>query len=486
MKNIWLCLVLSTLAWGSLSGCRTEERPKQKAAPKAPAPSPPPPMTKASPVLSDAEVKGLVTEWIKAQNGGNFEGYEKFYAPRFEGVKRVGPRSLSFDRKAWLVDRKTMFERPFSVKVEDVQVVASESSAVVQFIQSWSSPTFKDTGPKRMLVVKEGADLRIAREEMLTSTTDGKEESGAPDLRDFAFVWDGVVVFEEMTDFAAVTGHPKLTHGLEAERPILTSALPASRKSLIGEEFTLYGPEGKVCDATIEELFVHVAAQPHFGQVQAWDGQHGASLKASSQERALSLWNLSEMGGRFLAGKVRSQKACPGATWARSKTRPEVPVWHKRLPTEEEKTQALAVLRGHADYKEEQGNFTSSTGLSTPLEEAKGGHLSMHVFESEDGSTYVDTLVQNDSGGCGAGFDGYLWYLLRRQGNTYQVVSGAMGEHARSNWPRILTDMAPQSAFDLDADGVPELAGKYDLFRRVSGRFVAVHNLSPGYYDCPC
>ena len=43
-------------------------------------------------------------------------------------------------------------------------VAATAGSAQLQFTQLWQSGTYKDTGPKRMVLAREGAGLLIARD----------------------------------------------------------------------------------------------------------------------------------------------------------------------------------------------------------------------------------------------------------------------------------------------------------------------------------
>ena len=58
-------------------------------------------------------------------------------------------------------------KKPMKVEVSNVVVAATAGSAQLQFTQLWQSGTYKDTGPKRMVLAREGAGLLIAREEML-------------------------------------------------------------------------------------------------------------------------------------------------------------------------------------------------------------------------------------------------------------------------------------------------------------------------------
>jgi hypothetical protein len=126
-----------------------------------------------------AEVRGLVDAWLAAQNDGRFADYERLYASGFVGIKRAGPRERSFERDGWLKDRRAMFSRAMKVSAADLVITPSAGSATANFTQTWESGTFRDIGPKQLVVVREGGRLRIAREEMLASELVGADGTDA-------------------------------------------------------------------------------------------------------------------------------------------------------------------------------------------------------------------------------------------------------------------------------------------------------------------
>ena len=113
-----------------------------------------------------AEATALVDHWIAAQNTGDFTAYDALYARRFEGVKRIGARSQSFDRDGWMRDRKRMFSKPMHVEAFNVAVNVFRQMAFVRFEQRWSSGTFADVGTKDIQLVREAGELRISVERM--------------------------------------------------------------------------------------------------------------------------------------------------------------------------------------------------------------------------------------------------------------------------------------------------------------------------------
>lgn len=122
-----------------------------------------------APAISEADARALVEAWLAAQNQGNFGAYEALYARKFSGVKRSGDRIVRMNRAEWLADRKRMFARPMLVEAAELRVVASRSGVTVGFEQTWSSGAYKDTGPKVMVLSREGGAPRVEREELLAS-----------------------------------------------------------------------------------------------------------------------------------------------------------------------------------------------------------------------------------------------------------------------------------------------------------------------------
>jgi len=114
---------------------------------------------------AQGDPRALVDAWLAAQNQGDFAAYQALYAPQFVGIRRSGAKVVELDRAGWLKDRERMFKKPMVVKAKDLRV----DDLRVQFVQTWQSGTYKDTGRKQLMLVKVGSDLRIAREELLES-----------------------------------------------------------------------------------------------------------------------------------------------------------------------------------------------------------------------------------------------------------------------------------------------------------------------------
>lgn len=117
----------------------------------------------------EKQVTTLLERWIAAQNTGDLETYKSLYASTFEGVRRSGKKATTFDRAGWLADRAKMFQKPMKVSAADAKTTIAGGKATVRFTQTWSSGAYIDTGTKEIVVVLDGGEARIAREEMLDS-----------------------------------------------------------------------------------------------------------------------------------------------------------------------------------------------------------------------------------------------------------------------------------------------------------------------------
>jgi hypothetical protein len=137
------------------------------------------PLAATAPAESErAAIVAFVERWVKAQNAGNFADYSALYAPEFAGTKRVGDKPTLMKLDEWLRDRKKMFERDARVVVSGLQIMRDKGELNALFEQRWSTSTFADQGAKVLTLQKTGDDLRIVREEMLSSKVGSSKERG--------------------------------------------------------------------------------------------------------------------------------------------------------------------------------------------------------------------------------------------------------------------------------------------------------------------
>ncbi len=430
----------------------------------------------AEPGLAEAPAQALVQGWLAAQNNGDFAAYEGLYAARFTGIKRAGDRTSRLDRKKWLVDRQRMFTRAMKVEASDLMVEATRGGAIVSFTQTWESGTFKDVGPKQLVLVNEGTALRIAREEMLASTIAGAS-ANAPVLAANQFLpvvsADGFmgVVLQPSVDVA------KVPH----EAAVSLERGHAAWAKVGGGEGTyeMFGATGKVCEVTATERGLFANARFHFGQVQTWDGTFdGLDPSKDKVDDATVAREVLDLAGEGVheVAKVDAV-ACKGALWARQKVDAAAVVFAAvdATPFAE---RVRDELRKTGSWKQTQKAFEADE----TIEGTKGrwdeweSSLSASAFAGPDGTTWVSLSVSAGTG-CGT-FGGATWGLWRvTQAGEWTLLSD--GDNPGD-------PIVPMAAFDADGDGKPELTDGGTLVQPVGASWRPTRKVAKPDFDCPC
>ena len=227
--------------------------------------------------LDEARARGFVTLWAQAQNAHDFAAYSALYAERFTGLKRVGNYAKRFDRRGWLKDRQPMFREGVSVQLSDVQVSLGPAAARVVLTQDFSAPGFHDSGQKELFLASVGSRVLISREEMLVSRVAASPPSS--DSAVLAFHRDGPVL-EAGGSSAALKIQPRLLARASVDRYDVALALSnadvdEATRSWLGRSVTVYAKDGARCSGAVARFEQRVSAQPHFGMIQAWNGETG-------------------------------------------------------------------------------------------------------------------------------------------------------------------------------------------------------------------
>jgi len=488
----WRVAFVTSLAALVSWGCKRDAPRERSEAPPAPAATAtvhPSPEELVKSREREARARALLDDWVRAQNAGDFAAYEALYAERFTGIKRVGPRMQRFDRPGWLDDRKALFQRPFSVGIDDVRVTTTQASAIVLFTQSWSSAAFRDVGTKQLVLAAERGALRIASEEMKNSDTGGAtRDAGAPKPQEFSFVAlapDPLLILSTSVPGGAVQGPPRYVSDRQSRRSLVSSALSADWQALLGTKFTLYKDGGAACDASVVGFEALASLQVHFGTESYWRGEQGNPV-VSPEARALDLWEHSEQAGRFLVARLDAPGDCQGARWARASSLPPPSLWSSRPPSNEERAAILRAVRATKLYRELQAEFEAALHESTPWDDSGNPPL-LTLFEDGRGQTFASLTARSGvDDACDSPFDVDVLFLLQRRGSSFSVVSAPPSAHVDSAWPRFLEPLRAEVAFDLEGDGRPEFVGWMDFLRESAGAYRSVLNRSPGYFSCPC
>lgn len=440
--------------------------------------------------LDKEEVHGLLEAWLAAQNEGDFEAYSGLYSSRFYGLKRSGPRTYRFARDGWVQDRQRMFRKPMVVKADQVEITTSSRAAEIRFIQSWSSGSYKDVGPKQLVVTREDGGLRLAREEMLSSKIiDATSAAAGPgDPGRFLFIeemegslW---VLLEEEADAEWGLGQPRLVSREPsiARKTADPGQLSTESTSMKGRVVVAYSDFGPVCKATIGELAVVSRFWPHFGMAQEWSGQFTGEV-LGDHDVAEEIWG---MGPKELWGRlgVVGRGDCSDARWARDASLPEARVWSPAMQVATSMQPTVeSAFRKLAGYREIQQEFEKSVEHHADARwwDQYDGPGPVQVMAFSDPAAGRTLVAARATAGIGCGqFWGEFWAV-------WEVTAGGGGLTLLTD-PRTPGEglFLPTSVFDLEADGKPELLDEQTLVQPVDGTWQPTLRDRMQSYDCPC
>jgi hypothetical protein len=485
MRLLALCLTAFVAACSS-AAAPTPAAPSPTAAapqaaasapPAAPAPDAPPAPSTAA--VTEAEARALLDTWLLAQNTGDFATYDQLYAKRFDGIKRVGERVRKYDRAGWIEDRARMFRRPTSgdpmrVTLTDTVVTASGSTARVRFVQAFSRGGFSDRGPKELLLVQQDGELRIAREELLSSEVLSRSamlDAAAPGQ--FFFVMDEGVLLSSLVSRDAATGPLELLEG-SADIFVVRSAvdearLGAGERSMKGRTLQLNGrPE---CTARVGALSLLVRVDPHFGTTMHWAGievNDAGELvetgnKTPAEEIAREVW---EMGDPVLLGALEGVPSHCEAAFARDAALPTPVV----VDSERESSAAVErevlreVKKGILAFAPVEGD--APTNESIDIRRVPGKHplVVARYSRGEGCSDFVSAT--------------FIWSLL---GTEPKVRLKLLND------PKSSLDLSVGMGLDLDGDGYFELmSSDGNHLVRPADAYSRVESVPLTELDCYC
>jgi hypothetical protein len=469
--------VLVLVALGAIA---CTEQPAEQAPSAAPAPAAPAPSAAAAPAepvaIPDAALKELLSAWLAAQNSGQFDAYEALYATKFYGVKRAGQREVRFDRTGWLNDRQKMFQKPISVEAHEPSFRSSSASAEIEFKQQWSSGKFADSGPKRLLVVREGGKLKIAQEEMMRSDLVAtKSEQRAGDFY-FTLALDSgfylslphAKVPEQLGPLVAEGGE-KNTDVFTVSRVVPDASLDASVSGLKNKKLRLEGG----CVARVSEFRALTRVVPHFGERDRWNGviegqeKKGQPMPAAQVARAA-----------YALGKPQLFAKLDGCTEGRfaSVEGGRQPVAAEPVEDPELAERAQAAFGKLPNVLARQKEFLKQAEHPEGKWWEEGTEVA--IFKHPKSGQVLVSVLAILRDGC-SGFSASEWAIFEQKGKTLKRVP--------------LTQNPPdrvQDALDVDGDGRLEFLGETDygtdsvLFWPDTNELGT--SLEHAYLDCPC
>jgi hypothetical protein len=424
-------------------------------------------------------VKQLLDAWLASQNASEFAKYEALYAARFEGVRRSGTQTAKLDRKRWMKERTAMFKQKMVVAMKDVAITATPDGARTQFVQTWSSGDYRDEGPKQMVLVRQqpGNDLKIAREEMLSSTI---TPPGQVPLDKFAFALSGVELALHTSPSDSWTrGAPKMLSmsGVVAtKKDVDEKKLPADMLAWKGKKVEMFGPAGVVCEGTIADFSIQSRVTPHFGTIAHWTstGDFQGEPKPPAAQVASEAWG---MGTLVLVGQVKQEKGdCAKAIWGRAASSEKMLVAEAKKTEPATKNAMLTEIRKSKQYQDLQSTYLKEKEAKDPPRwEDFTPTITALEFDHPSGTKIV-TLSINAGTGCGS-FGGTLAqaWTMQKDGKLTAILDPS-GE-----------DLSPMSAADVDGDGQLDLLfNEAIMHAKPSGKLDARQKLEVPFLDCGC
>jgi hypothetical protein len=454
--------------------------------------------THASTIV-ESDVRALVAEWLVAQKARDFAGYEQLYADPFQGIKRVGARTYRFDRRRWMADRQRMFAAPMHIEISELTISIASRLAIARFEQRWSSKTFRDHGPKQLIVVPQAAGLRISNEIMLTSEVDH------PVLDDLARA-DFMHVVHARHDYAVLStnasedwarGPAVLDSGSRgrvesARKAARIELIPQTARSLLGSTVIAYGATGPSCRATLGKPFVWRRVVPHFGKFE----DEASEAPLSDRAKGEAIWG--EAGERtLLVVELTDRKGdCATALWARAADRSEPTLFIPEATPPALTRRIEQQVRALPEYRDAERDYRAFVNKDFAGANGEADGVTPH-WENFDGSKpTISSWRQGErllasyevsAGGCGD-FGASLWALFERRGDRLVLVSHSAGSSVPS-------DFAFVSIVDVDLDGLPDALGgdwdnadgEADTFTRGTPRGLRfVQEIDPPFHDCGC
>lgn len=478
-----LALLLS--ASGCSNGCRGRRAPDAgRSAPLAARDAGPRDAGAAR--LDEGAVRVAFDAWLRAQNEGDFARYGALYATRFSGVKRAGPRARSFDRAGWLADRRRMFSGAQRVSARDVAIDLGANTALVRFTQEYAAGDFRDVGQKHLVLVAEGASIRIAREEMLASVM-VPTDAGVPELavgRLMPVLLHGGspwVVLDTRPRGEMATGLPAFVDRgavVVTRKGIDESNVPEAVRALNGRAVQLYTATGLGCRGAIREIAVVRRVDVHFGTEQAWsDGDGG--LRGDPTTLAQQAWELGEEGALLAARVEPPPEGCNAARWGRVADLPALPVFTRRPADAALTAAALARFRATPSWTQLQAAYLQdSEAVATGKWDEHATARPMVGVWSAPGSArrWVVVGASAQVGGC-ASFSGQLWAVYELSGTA------TLRPQTRDEDPGYFE---PLAATDMDGDGIPEFIAREGIVRRQGDTYRLVESVRYPNLDCDC
>ncbi len=480
-------LLIGSAALCIASACDRKNEPPQPSAPAAPVvtTAPAPPAVPAG--VRSAEVEALMASWQSAQNQGDFERYAALYDAAFTGVKRVGQKSFRFDRKGWLEDRRSLFQRDVRVVVRDMRIFTGERSAFAVFVQEWSSARFADVGQKRLEFMLRDGKLFVSREEMLESKTTGPGPVEAPPAEELALLVRLPAGYGAVLRTGSVEGTGvvrRITSESELVHRVVKDASPADIQPfqhLAGRSMDLYDGSSVACSGRITS----------FVGVTGVLGSDELGSESSPQGRADAIWEWAD-AAKYLAAVIEPERPCV-AQWARASDLPKPTVFESRQLRPEESSKGLSALLEtraardvQASYERFRSEITGGANHPATWSDREPREFAATLFADAASQVTYAAVELSTGEGCGD-FGGYALGFFKVTPGAWIDVTGD-GDPRASLPHRPYFGVVPQTAVATRPGKPPFLIGSAGsvLYAQVAAGFVPVRAIGEIRTICGC
>jgi hypothetical protein len=306
---------------------------------------------------------------------------------------------------------------------------------------------------------------------------EGAREAVALSAASFAHVIEAGdrfwIVLDQHPDLKWAQGEPVVV----ARSPLLVASAAAAEAALAREVLAWRGREVRLHDVRAALCTGVVSGFALVGR------RHGSDADISDEDGSpLALtregW---ELAAPILAAEVRpSAGRCAGASWARATDAREARIAKAGPAPESLARAALAAFRELDTYAEidrryQDPELDEHIDRRLPWEHHDGSAPQVVVVEDAATRSTLVVVAASAGAGCG-GFSGQLTGIWRLAGGGVELL----GE--------LEQELVPDSAADLDGDGVPELLFRSGVLQLAADRASKARQdfLSVPFYGCPC
>jgi ketosteroid isomerase-like protein len=367
---------------------------------------------------AEKELRKTFEAWLSAQNRLDVEAYAALYSEHFVGMKHSATRNYLMNREAWLRGQAPKFQRPMTVEAREPVFTVRGNAGMIHFTQHLAPTSAELPSPKRIEMVREFGNWRIATEialhtNLLRSGHDNESHG-------FAFVADLAPPYA-MLDVVDRKGvrHGRRTlvrneQGFSVVAAIPQGAAPPHARRWVGRAVRVITNQGSLCAGRVADLRYVARVIPHHsesayfqGLVDRW-GDDVRPPKAPPEAEILeAIWQSTH--AIFVGGRIKLEGSCAGEPLVVQPASAPVPRIAAALENTPRPKAVVAAFRALPDYAKEQQNCVAKKACAVG-QSWDQQPLSLQTFRFE-GNADVLVSVAHFHRGCSA-YSPHLWTVF--------------------------------------------------------------------------